>query len=159
MPNQKSFHCKPIEVLMIEDDPVDVELMLEILNESKLFMSINVVGDGVEGLEYLRRQSNYSSAVRPDLILLDLNLPKKDGRQVLEELKKDDDLANLPVVVLTTSTSEEDMLRTQDLGAHGYITKPANLDQFIKIVQTIDDFWFTIVKFLDTEGIVNEKTS
>lgn len=137
---------KPLEVLLVEDDPVDVELTLDILEDSKLFMSINVVEDGVDALAYLRRENKYSNAVRPDLILLDLNLPRKDGRQALREIRNDSDLRQIPVVVLTTSTSEEDMLRTYDLGATGYVTKPAGLDQFIKIVESIGDFWLTIVK-------------
>ncbi len=142
---------KPIEVLLVEDDPVDVELIMDVLEDSKLFLSIKVVEDGVEALNYLKRKNDYSDASKPDLILLDLNLPKKDGKQTLQEIKQDDNLKNIPVVILTTSTSDEDMLRSHNLGAHGYATKPARMDQFIKMVQNIDCFWFTIAKVPVTE--------
>ena len=142
---------KPIEVLLVEDDPVDVELIMDVLEDSKLFLSIKVVEDGVEALNYLKRKNDYSDASKPDLILLDLNLPKKDGKQTLQEIKQDDNLKNIPVVILTTSTSDEDMLRSQILGAHRYATKPARMDQFIKMVQNIDCFWFTIAKVPVTE--------
>jgi two-component system response regulator len=107
---------------------------------------MNVVGNGVEAMAYLRRQGKYAEATRPDLILLDLNLPKKDGREVLAEVKADDRLRRIPVVVLTTSSAEQDILQTYDLHANCYITKPVNLDQFSAVVQAIEEFWFTIVK-------------
>ena len=150
MYDKKIEFVKPLDVLLIEDDSVDVELVLEVLKDSKLLMSINVARDGVEGLAYLRRERDFCYAKKPDLILLDLNMPKKDGRQVLQELKMDDALSKIPVIVLTTSTSEEDMLKSYDLGAHGYINKPACLEQFIKIVKSIDSFWFTIVNLSDS---------
>jgi len=137
---------RPVNVLIVEDNPGDVRLTLEALKESKIRNNVNVAYDGVEALEYLRREGKYSDAERPDLILLDLNLPRKDGREVLAEIKEDHQLRRIPVVVLTTSTAEADIFRTYDLHANCYITKPVDMDQFIHVVQTIEDFWFTIVK-------------
>ena len=137
---------RPVEILLVEDNPGDAELTLETLRESKLLNHMSVVDDGVEAMAYLRREGRYLDAVRPDLILLDLNLPKKDGREVLAEIKTDERLRRIPVVVLTTSSAEQDILKTYDLHANCYITKPVNLDQFIAMVKAIGEFWFTIVK-------------
>jgi CheY-like chemotaxis protein len=137
---------RPVEILLVEDNPGDAELTLETLRESKLLNHMSVVDDGVEAMAYLRREGRYLDAVRPDLILLDLNLPKKDGREVLAEIKTDERLRRIPVVVLTTSSAEQDILKTYDLHANCYITKPVNLDQFIAVVKAIGEFWFTIVK-------------
>lgn len=141
----------PIEVLLVEDNPGDVRLTREALKEGKLRISLNVVGDGLEAMAYLRREGAHAAAAIPDLILLDLDLPKKDGREVLEEIKADPGLMRIPVVILTTSAAEEDILRTYNLHANCYITKPVDMDQFVKIVRVIEDFWFTIVK-LPSDG-------
>lgn len=135
-----------IEILLVEDNPGDVRLTLEALKEAKVYNKINAVADGVEAIAYLRREGPYARATRPDLILLDLNLPRKDGREVLEEIKQDADLKRIPVVVLTTSNTEEDILRSYSLHANCYITKPVDLDQFMKVVRSIQDFWLTVVK-------------
>ena len=134
------------EVLLVEDSPGDVRLTREALKEGKVRNNLNVVQDGVEAMAFLRREGQYAGATRPDLMLLDLNLPRKDGREVLAEIKADDALKRIPVVVLTTSEAEQDILRTYDLHANCYITKPVDLDQFISIVKSIEDFWLTIVK-------------
>ncbi|HEY3306657.1 MAG TPA: response regulator [Candidatus Binatia bacterium] len=133
-------------ILLVEDNPGDVRLTREALKEGKILNDLSVVGDGVEALAFLRREGRYAEAERPDLILLDLNLPKKDGREVLEEIKSDGDLKKIPVVVLTTSAAERDILNAYDLHANCYITKPVDLGQFIKVVQLIEDFWLMIVK-------------
>jgi two-component system, chemotaxis family, response regulator Rcp1 len=133
-------------ILLVEDNPGDVRLTIEALKEGKILNEVSVVEDGVEALAFLRRDGKYSDARRPDLILLDLNLPKKDGREVLEEIKQDGDLKKIPVVVLTTSAAERDILRAYNLHANCYITKPVDLEQFIRVVQVIEDFWLTIVK-------------
>jgi chemotaxis family two-component system response regulator Rcp1 len=135
-----------IDILLVEDNPGDVRLTQEALLEGKVKNRLFVAHDGVEAIEYLRRQGKYAEATMPDLILLDLNLPRKDGRQVLEEIKADDELKVIPVVVLTTSAAEEDILRTYNLHANCYITKPVDLEQFLKIVRTIEDFWLSVVK-------------
>ncbi|MEE9201021.1 MAG: response regulator [Candidatus Brocadiales bacterium] len=137
---------KEIEILLVEDDHGDVELIKEALKESKMQNSLDVVEDGEEALAFLRREGRFADAAEPDLILLDLNLPKKDGREVLAEIKEDPALRRIPVVVLTTSEAEKDILKSYDLHANCYITKPVDLDQFIKIVKSIQDFWLTIVK-------------
>jgi chemotaxis family two-component system response regulator Rcp1 len=137
---------KPIEILMVEDNPGDVRLTQEALKDAKVANRIYVVPDGVEAMAFLRRQGKYASAVRPDLILLDLNLPKKDGREVLEEIKKAPDLRRIPVVILTVSRAEEDIIKTYDLHANCYITKPVDLDMFLEVVKSIEDFWLTVVK-------------
>jgi CheY-like chemotaxis protein len=121
-------------------------LTVEILKDAKVRNNLSRVADGVEALEFLRREGRYSQAPRPDLILLDLNLPRKDGREVLADIKADDNLRRIPVVVLTTSDAEEDILRAYNLNANCYITKPVDLDQFLRVVKTIEDFWLTIVK-------------
>jgi two-component system response regulator len=139
-----------IRILLVEDNPGDVRLTKEALKEAKVRNQLFVVEDGVAAMEFLNREGEYTDVPRPDLILLDLNLPKKDGREVLEEIKQDSSLKRIPVVVLTTSHAEEDILRTYNLHANCYVTKPVDLDQFITIVKSIEDFWLTIVR-LPTE--------
>lgn len=136
----------PIEILLVEDSPADVRLTKEALKEEKLYNNLNVVNDGVEAMAFLRREGKYAKAARPDLILLDLNLPRKDGREVLLEIKSDEKLKIIPVVVLTVSKAEEDVLKSYKLHANCYITKPLDLSQFSRVVKTIQDFWLTIVK-------------
>jgi two-component system, chemotaxis family, response regulator Rcp1 len=136
---------RPIEILLVEDNPGDVRLTIEGLRESKVRNNLHLAPDGVAALEFLRRDGTYADAPRPDLILLDLNLPKKDGREVLAEIKADPALRTIPVVVLTTSSAEKDVLRTYELQAASYITKPVDLEQFITVVKSIEDFWLTIV--------------
>jgi CheY-like chemotaxis protein len=135
-----------VDILLVEDNPADVALTEEALQESKLSNRLMVAEDGVEALAMLRRQGPHANLPKPDLILLDLNLPRMDGREVLAEIKKDDALRRIPVVILTTSKAEEDVFRTYDLHANCYITKPIDLQQFVKVVKTIDDFWLTIVR-------------
>lgn len=137
---------KPIEILLVEDNSGDARLAREALRDAKVRNNLTWISDGAEALAFLRRQGKYSAAPRPDLILLDLNLPRKDGREVLTEIKADDKFKRIPVVVLTTSQAEEDVLRAYHLNANCYITKPVDLDQFMKVVKTIEDFWLTIVK-------------
>lgn len=137
---------KPIEILLVEDNPGDARLAQEALKESKVRNTMHVVGDGVEAMDFLHREGKYEGVPRPDLILLDLNLPRKDGREVLEEIKADDDLKRIPVVILTISKDEEDVFRTYDLHANCYVVKPIDLDQFIKVVKAVEDFWLTIVR-------------
>jgi two-component system, chemotaxis family, response regulator Rcp1 len=136
---------RPIEILLVEDNPGDVRLAIEALRESKVRNNLHVARDGVEALEFLRREERHVDAPRPDLVLLDLNLPRKDGREVLAEIKADADLHTIPVVILTTSRAEQDVLRSYELQANCYITKPVDLDQFITVVKSIEDFWLTIV--------------
>ncbi|OGW54316.1 MAG: response regulator [Nitrospirae bacterium RBG_13_43_8] len=140
---------KPIEILLVEDNPGDVRLIREALKEGKVRNTLHVVYDGVEAITFLRKQGEYSGMPRPDLILLDLNLPKKDGREVLAEIKADEDLKRIPVVVLTTSQSEIDILKSYNLHANCYITKPVDLEQFLEVVKSIEDFWLTVVKLPD----------
>lgn len=142
---------RSIEVLLVEDNPGDVRLTMEALKEGKMLNRVSVVGDGVEALSFLRREHKYDQAPRPDVILLDLNLPKKDGREVLADIKNDQELRRIPVVILTTSAAEQDILKTYDLHANCYITKPVDLEQFIRVVKLIEDFWLSIVK-LPTDG-------
>jgi CheY-like chemotaxis protein len=137
---------RPIEILLVEDNPGDVRLTIEGLNEGKVRNNLHVAKDGVEALAFLRREAPFADAVRPDLILLDLNLPRKDGREVLAEIKADADLKTIPVVVLTTSRAEQDVLHSYQLQANCYITKPVDLEQFIMVVKSIEDFWLTIVR-------------
>lgn len=135
-----------VEILMVEDNPADVRLTREAFKDAKVLNNMSVVGDGEEALLFLRRQGSYAGVPRPDLILLDLNLPKKDGREVLAEIKSDPALKRIPVVVLTTSEDEKDILKAYDLHVNAYITKPVNLDQFMKVVEAVEDFWLTVVK-------------
>ena len=136
---------RPIEILLVEDNPGDVRLTIEGLNEGKVRNNLHVAKDGVEALRFLRRQGEYAGTVRPDLILLDLNLPRKDGREVLADIKADPNLKTIPVVVLTTSRAEQDVLHSYELQANCYITKPVDLEQFIHVVKSIEDFWLTVV--------------
>src|ERR1700674_1549093 len=142
----------PIEILLVEDSPGDVRLTREAFKDGKVDINLHVASDGAEAMDFLSRKGKHANAPRPDLILLDLNLPKKGGREILEEIKLDPSLKSIPVVVLTTSAAEEDILRRYQLHANCYITKPVDLDQFLKVVKTIDNFWLAIVK-LPTQGI------
>ena len=137
---------RPVEILLVEDDPADVLLTQEALLGSKIRNNLHVVDDGVEALAFLRQEGTYRDVPRPDLILLDLNMPRKDGREVLADIKEDPDLKTIPVAVLTTSSQDEDILKSYELHANCYITKPVGLEQFATVVQSLDDFWFTIVK-------------
>ena len=143
---------RPVEILLVEDNPGDERLTREALKEGKVYSNLHWVKDGVEAMEFLRRQGRHSSAPRPDIILLDLNLPKKDGRQVLSEMKQDDGLKSIPVVVLTTSEAEQDILRSYELHANCYISKPVDLEKFISIVRAIEDFWLAVVKLPPTQA-------
>ncbi|MGA5323920.1 response regulator [Streptomyces seoulensis] len=136
----------PIDVLLVEDDPGDELMTREAFEDNKIGNTLHVVRDGEEALDFLYRRGDHTGAPRPDLILLDLNLPKYDGRQVLERIKSDQDLADIPVVVLTTSAAEEDILRSYKLHANAYVTKPVDLDQFIAAVRQIDDFFVQVVR-------------
>ncbi|MEW1892203.1 response regulator [Streptomyces sp. IBSBF 3010] len=137
---------EPIEVLLVEDDPGDELMTREAFEDNKIRNTLHVVRDGEEALDFLYRRGAHADAPRPDLILLDLNLPKYDGRQVLEQIKQDPELALIPVVVLTTSSAEEDILRSYKLHANAYVTKPVDLDQFIAAVRQIDEFFVTVVR-------------
>lgn len=138
--------CGPIEILLVEDNPGDVRLTIEALKEGKVSNKINVAADGIEALAFLRREGKYENAPKPDLILLDLNLPKKNGREVLAEIKMDSRLKCVPVVILTSSQAEKDIVTTYNLHANCYITKPVDFGQFIDVVKSIENFWFTVVK-------------
>jgi len=137
---------RPVQMLLVEDNLGDIRLTKETLRDAKVMVNLHVVGDGVEAMAFLRKESKHANAPRPDLVLLDLNLPKKDGREVLAEMKQDPDLKRIPVVILTISNAEEDILKSYNLHANAYVTKPLNLEQFAKIVRAIEDFWFTVVK-------------
>jgi CheY-like chemotaxis protein len=137
---------RPIEILLVEDNPGDVRLTKEALKESKVLINLVVATDGEMALDVLYRRGEHADAARPDIIFLDLNLPKKDGREVLADIKNDEDLRRIPVVILTTSKAEEDILKTYSLHANCYITKPIDMEQFVKVVKATEDFWFTIVK-------------
>jgi len=137
---------KMIEILLVEDNPGDVRLTREALKEGRVLNNVSTVGDGVEAMAFLRREGRYEGAPRPDLILLDLNLPKMNGREVLAKVKADTDLRRIPVVVLTTSQAEEDVLKTYDLHANSYVTKPVDVDQFLSVVRQIEDYWLAVVR-------------
>ena len=137
---------RPVEILLVEDSPSDADLTLEALSEGKVLNQLHWLEDGVEALAFLRRQGKYAKAPRPDLILLDLNLPKKDGREVLAQIKADPQLKIIPVVILTTSAAERDVLKTYELNANCYVTKPIDLEQFISVVKLIEAFWLAVVK-------------
>ncbi|MBA3393511.1 MAG: response regulator [Deltaproteobacteria bacterium] len=137
---------RPVEILLVEDNPADVRLTEEALREGKVRNNLHVARDGVEAIEFLRRRGKFADAVRPDLVLLDLNLPRRDGREVLAEIKEDPDLKTIPVVVLTTSSAEVDILKSYKLHANCYISKPVDLEQFVSVVKSIDDFWLTVVR-------------
>jgi chemotaxis family two-component system response regulator Rcp1 len=141
-----------IHILLIEDNPGDVRLAIETFKDAKIHNQVNVVPDGVEAMAYLRKQGKYANATRPDVILLDLNMPRKDGREVLKEVKEDPDLRRIPVVILTMSQAEQDILKSYDLHANCYISKPVDLTQFNKVVQSIENFWFMIVKLPPKES-------
>jgi two-component system response regulator len=134
------------EILLVEDDVRDIDLTKEVLKDSKFQLNLNVVRDGVEAIAYLRQQGKYTNATQPDLVLLDLNLPRLDGREVLQAIKTDSNLKLIPIVVLTTSDLDEDVMQAYDLGANCYVNKPLGLEEFIQLVRLIEDFWFTIVK-------------
>jgi len=138
--------ARPVEILLVEDSPADVRLTREALKQYKVLNKLSVVGDGEQAIAFLRQEGEYADVPRPDLLLLDLNLPKKDGREVLEEIKKDEKLRRIPVVVLTTSKAEEDVLKAYDLNANCYVTKPVDLDQFMKVVKSVGCFRLSIVK-------------
>jgi CheY-like chemotaxis protein len=144
MANQE--YGKPIDILLVEDNPGDSRLAMEALKESKLRNNLHIVTDGVEAMDFLYKRGKHAQVLRPDLILLDLNLPKKDGREVLAEIKSDPDLKRIPVVILTISKAEEDVLKTYNLHANCFITKPLDLNQFVTVIKSIEDFWLTIVK-------------
>ena len=136
----------PIEILLVEDNPGDIRLTQEVLKEGKVQNTLSIVENGVQAISFLRKENEYQDAPTPDLILLDLNLPKKDGREVLLDIKNDPELKKIPVVVLTTSQSEEDILKVYDLNANCYISKPVDFGQFIDVVKSIENFWLSIVK-------------
>lgn len=139
-------NLQPIEILLVEDSPADVRLTQEALTDGRILNHLSVVSDGIEALAYLRQEGAYLSAPRPDLILLDLNLPRMDGRELLEEIKQDPGFKRIPVVILTTSQAEEDIIKSYNLHANCYISKPVDLDEFISVVKSIEDFWLTIVQ-------------
>lgn len=141
---QTNFNA--IDILVVEDNLGDARLIKEVLNEHKIFNSLFIVNDGVEAMNFLLKKEKYKNSPKPDLIILDLNLPKKDGREVLAEIKENKDLKSIPVVIMTISQAESDILKSYNLHANCYITKPIDLDQFIKVVKSIEEFWFSIVK-------------
>jgi chemotaxis family two-component system response regulator Rcp1 len=136
----------PIDILIVEDNPGDARLIKEVLNEHKIYNSLFIVSDGVEAMNFLQKKGKYKDSPKPDLIILDLNLPKKDGREVLADIKADDNLKRIPVVIMTISQAEADILKSYNLHANCYITKPIDLNQFIKVIKSIEEFWFSIVK-------------
>ncbi len=137
---------RPVEVLLVEDNEGDIGLIEEVFEDGRINNNLSVVEDGEEAIDFLEKKGSFADAPRPDLILLDLNLPKKDGREVLKDIKENNKLKSIPVVVLTTSKAEKDILKSYDLHANSYITKPVNFDQFIKVVKSIEDFWLEVVK-------------
>jgi two-component system response regulator len=137
---------RSIDILVVEDNAGDARLIREVLNDNKIFSSLFMVNDGVEAMDFLRNRGKYKKAPKPDLIILDLNLPRKDGREVLAEIKTDEVLKHIPIVIMTISQAEEDILKSYNLHANCYITKPIDLNQFVKVVKSIEDFWFSIVK-------------
>jgi CheY-like chemotaxis protein len=139
-------NLRAINILLVEDNPADVRLTQEVLKEGKILNDLFIVNDGEEALDYLYKRGTFVNATRPDLILLDLNIPKKDGKEVLEKIKKDPELLRIPVIVFTTSSAERDILSTYDNHANCYITKPVDFNQFMDVVKSIEDFWLTIVK-------------
>ncbi|MFH1149205.1 MAG: response regulator [Actinomycetota bacterium] len=149
--SDEGIEMRPVEILLVEDSPTDIDLTREGLEMGKLANNLSVVENGDDALAFLRRQGDYSGSKRPDLVLLDLNLPGKDGREVLEEIKTDEDLMTIPVVVLTSSKAEEDIARSYKLHANCYIAKPVNFSRFVEVVKGIEDFWFSIVKLPDPD--------
>lgn len=150
---KSAIECGPIEILLVEDNPGDVRLTMEALKEGRFANIINVAVDGFDAMAFLRREGKYANAPKPDLILLDLNLPKKNGREVLAEIKNDSNLKRIPVVILTSSQAEIDIVTTYNLHANCYITKPVDFDQFISVVRSIEDFWFAVVKLPPREDL------
>lgn len=142
---------RPVIILLIEDNEADVRLTREGIKEAKILNHLYVVNDGVDAMKFLKKTDSYSDAPTPDLILLDLNLPKKDGREVLEEIKQDPDLKQIPVVILTTSEAEQDILKSYKLHANCYVTKPIGINQFVDVIKAIEGFWLTIVKLPNVE--------
>jgi two-component system, chemotaxis family, response regulator Rcp1 len=142
----KMDQVRPVDILLVEDNPGDVRLTKEALKDAKVLNEVYVARDGVEAMKFLHRQNSFANVPLPDLILLDLNLPKKDGREVLAEIKQDLLLRHIPVVVLTTSKAEEDIVKTYNLHANAYITKPVDLNRFVEIIHALEEFWFTVVK-------------
>lgn len=140
-------HPRPIEILLVEDNEADVELTREAFREGKIHNILNVVSDGAEALDYLYRRGKFSNATMPDMILLDLNLPRRDGREVLQVIKDDPELKVIPVVILTSSSAEKDVLRTYSLHANCYVVKPVDFDQFMEAIRSIEDFWLSVVRF------------
>ena len=138
--------AKPVEILLVEDNPGDVDLTLEALEEARLRNNVHVAQDGIAALEFLRREGEYADAPRPDLVLLDLNMPRKDGREVLREIKEDASLRRIPVVVLTTSEAEQDILDAYEYRANAYIVKPVDFEQFFRTIRSLEDFWLTVVR-------------
>jgi two-component system, chemotaxis family, response regulator Rcp1 len=143
---------KPVEILLIEDNPVDTMMTREALADAKVFNNLHTVEDGEQALDFLYRKGKYTEAPKPDLILLDLNLPKKDGREILAEIKDDSALSHIPVIILTTSESDADILNTYQQHANCFITKPVDMEQFIEVVKSIEEFWFTVVKLPNPEN-------
>ncbi len=141
-----SMAGKPVEILLVEDNPGDARLMIEALREGKVLNHLSIARDGVEALAFLRREGQHARAPRPDLIMLDLNLPKKDGREVLADIKADAMLKSIPVVILTTSQAEQDIVKSYNLHANCYINKPVDLEEFLTVLKSVEDFWLTIVK-------------
>lgn len=137
---------KLVDILVVEDNPGDARLIKEVLKGNKIYNSLNIVKDGIEALDFLHKSGKFADVPRPDLILLDLNLPRKDGREVLAEIKSDERYKQIPVVIMTMSKSEEDILKSYKLHANCFVTKPIDLDQFVKVVESIEDFWFSLVK-------------
>jgi chemotaxis family two-component system response regulator Rcp1 len=148
----KKMLGQPIDILLVEDNPGDARLAIESLKDAKVSNNLYWVQDGVQALDFLRRQGEYPDAPRPDVVLLDLNLPKKDGREVLAEIKTDESLRRIPVVILTVSSDERDILESYDLHANCYVTKPIDLDRFLDVVKSIENFWLTIVKLPPNGG-------
>ena len=144
--NDKLDQVRAVDILLVEDNPGDVRLTKEALKDAKVLNTVYIAKDGVEAMQFLHREDSHSTVPLPDLILLDLNLPRKDGREVLAEIKKDTILRHIPVIVLTTSKADEDIIKTYNLHANAYITKPVDLNQFAAIIHTLEEFWFTIVK-------------
>ncbi|MGE5498075.1 MAG: response regulator [Syntrophothermus sp.] len=141
-----NINSNQVDILLVEDNPGDIRLTQEALKEGKIRNNLYIAQDGVEAMDFLHQRGKFTNAPRPDIILLDLNLPRKDGRQVLDEIKQDDRLKRIPVVILTTSDADEDIIRTYNHHSNCYITKPLDLDRFVRVVQSIEDFWLTIVK-------------
>ena len=142
----KKLDVRPVDILLVEDNPGDVRLTKEALRDAKVLNEIYVARDGVEAMEFMHHEGSFANVPIPDLILLDLNLPRKDGREVLAEIKKDPKLKHIPIVVLTTSKADEDIVKTYNLHANAYITKPVDLNRFVEIMHALEEFWFTIVK-------------